>query len=219
MDFVLVHGTTQGPGGWALLERELAGHRTFAVDLLDGDGTDFPALVRRQLPELERPVVVAHSGSGVLLPAIGAALGASRLVWVGAYIPDFTGGRSLAEEVAAGVTELFHPEWAGVDPTRDPALADRFLFHDCAAEVRAWAHGTLRLFHPAVLPAQRAGRTPSIPSTVVVPTADRTLRPEWMARAARERLGVEPVRIDAGHCPHVSRPAELARLVVSGKQG
>ncbi|WIY06896.1 alpha/beta hydrolase [Amycolatopsis mongoliensis] len=161
MDFVLVHGTTQGPGGWALLERELAGHRTHPVHLLDGDGPDFPALVRRQLPELERPVVVAHSGAGVLLPAIGAALGASRLVWVGAYIPDFTGGRSLAEEVADGAAELVHPGWIGVDPTRDPAPADRFLFHDCTAEVRAWAHGTLRLFHPPELPARPAGPAPA----------------------------------------------------------
>jgi hypothetical protein len=34
-----------------------------------------------------------------------------------------------------------------------------------------------------------------------------------MARAARERLGVEPVELAAGHCPHVSRPAELAALL------
>ncbi|MEV4151265.1 alpha/beta hydrolase [Amycolatopsis sp. NPDC049691] len=215
VEFVLVHGTTQGPGGWALLERALAGHRTFPVDLLDGGGTGFPALVRRQLPALTRPVVVAHSGAGVLLPAIGAALGASRLVWVGAYIPDFAGGRSLADEAVSAV----HPEWIGVDPTRDVALADRFLFHDCDAATRAWAHGTLRLFHPPSLATRPAGPAPTIPSTVVVPTADRTLRPDWMAGAARERLGVEPVLVDAGHCPHVSRPAELARLLVSGKQG
>ncbi|SFW90661.1 alpha/beta hydrolase [Amycolatopsis australiensis] len=219
MDFVLVHGTTQGPDGWAPLERELTGHRTHPVDLLDGDGPDYPALVRRQVPELRRPVVVAHSGAGVLLPAIGEALGASRLVWVGAYIPDFAGGRSLAEEVAAGATELFHREWIGVDPTRDPALADRFLFHDCDERTRAWAHGTLRLFAAPELLTRPAGPAPSIPSTVVVPTADRTLRPGWMARAARERLGLEPLGIDAGHCPHVSRPAELARLIVGGRPG
>jgi hypothetical protein len=40
-----------------------------------------------------------------------------------------------------------------------------------------------------------------------------------MAGAARERLGVTPVELDAGQCPHVSRPAELARLVVSGRPG
>ncbi|GHG46967.1 hypothetical protein GCM10017567_81710 [Amycolatopsis bullii] len=215
MDLVLVHGTTQSPAGWALLERELAGHRTFPVDLLGGDGPDFPGLVRRQVPHPRRPVVVAHSGAGVLLPAIGAALDAARLVWVGAYIPDFAGGGSLADEALT----IIHPEWAGVDPTRDPAVADHFLFHDCDDETRAWAHGTLRLFHPPSLPTRRAGPAPSIPSTVVVPTADRTLRPEWMARAARDRLGVEPVLIDAGHCPHVSRPAELARLIVGAQPG
>ncbi|GLY42679.1 alpha/beta hydrolase [Amycolatopsis sp. NBRC 101858] len=217
MDFVLLHGTTQTPRGWDLLARELTGHRVVAVDLLAGtDTSSVPALaasVRRGLPDVREPVVVAHSGSGVLLPAVAAALGASRLVWVGAYIPDFAGGRSLAEE---DIEATFHPEWVGVDPTRDPALADRFLFHDCAPDVREWAHGTLRLFHPPALPAHPAGPAPEIPSTVVVPTADRTLRADWMARAARERLGVEPVLIDAGHCPHVSRPAELAALLTSG---
>lgn len=219
MDFVLLHGTTQTPRGWDLLARELTGHRVFAADLLAGaDTSTVPAIaasVRRALPDVREPVVAAHSGSGVLLPAVAAALGASRLVWVGAYIPDFAGGRSLAEEAAADVTAMFHREWVGVDPTRDPALADRFLFHDCAPDVREWAHGTLRLFHPPALPAHPAGPAPEVPSTVVVPTADRTLRPDWMARAARERLGVEPVELAAGHCPHVSRPAELAALLTS----
>jgi pimeloyl-ACP methyl ester carboxylesterase len=34
-----------------------------------------------------------------------------------------------------------------------------------------------------------------------------------MRRTARERLGVEAVEIDAGHCPHVSRPDEVAAII------
>jgi hypothetical protein len=34
-----------------------------------------------------------------------------------------------------------------------------------------------------------------------------------MRAAARERLGVTAIEIDGGHCPHVSRPAELTGIL------
>ncbi|HWD06462.1 MAG TPA: alpha/beta hydrolase [Amycolatopsis sp.] len=217
-DFVLVHGTTQTPAGWSRLVAELTvrGHHGVAVDLL-ADGPDHDvagfAKVARQQCRTTRPVVVAHSGSGVLLPAIGAALGAAQLVWLAAYIPAFGTGRSLRDEVAADADALFHPEWPGVDPTADLAAADRFLFHDCPPEVRYWAHGTLRLFNPDVLPTHPAGKRPDIPSTVIVPAADRTLRSSWMRAAAHERLGVEFHEVPGGHCPHVSHPEAVAAVL------
>jgi hypothetical protein len=47
----------------------------------------------------------------------------------------------------------------------------------------------------------------------IVPTGDRTLRPEWMRGAARERLGVEAVEVSTGHCPHVSQPEAIASVL------
>lgn len=217
-DFVLVHGTTQSPAGWARLVAELMvrGHRSVAVDLLaegpDHDVAGFAEVARRQVGAAH-PVVVAHSGSGVLLPAIGAAVGAAHLVWLAAYIPAFGTRRSLRDEVAAGADTLFHPEWPGVNPATDPAAADRFLFHDCAPEVKGWAHGTLRLFSPPVLAAHPAGERPAIPSTAIVPAADRTLRSSWMCAAAQERLGVEAHEVPGGHCPHVSHPEAVAAVL------
>lgn len=35
----------------------------------------------------------------------------------------------------------------------------------------------------------------------------------WRRQAARQRLGIEPVELNAGHCPHVSQPAALAGLL------
>ncbi|MEU4674149.1 alpha/beta fold hydrolase [Amycolatopsis sp. NPDC023774] len=130
-----------------------------------------------------------------------------------AYVPAFGTGGSLRDEVTADVAELFHTEWQGVDPTADLAAADHFLFHDCPPGVRSWAHGTLRLFHPAVLPTQPAGSRPAIPSTVIVPAEDRTLRSSWMRAAARLRLGVEAHDVPGGHCPHVSQPAAVAEIL------
>ena len=35
---------------------------------------------------------------------------------------------------------------------------------------------------------------------------DRTIRPEWQRRMARDRLGLEPIELPIGHCPNVSHP-------------
>jgi hypothetical protein len=34
-----------------------------------------------------------------------------------------------------------------------------------------------------------------------------------MGKVARERLGIEPIEIDGGHFPHVSRPVLLADIL------
>ena len=76
-EFVLVHGTTQSPAGWDRLASGLRqrGHRVTAVDLPADQPEWAPADYARhaaaQAGEAgDRPVVVAHSGAGVLLPAI-----------------------------------------------------------------------------------------------------------------------------------------------------
>ena len=213
MDFVLVHGTTQSPASWGRVAKLLTagGHRAIAVDLLTPEDLPVEGYAQhvRDQYDGERPVVVAHSGTGVLLPAIAEALGARSLVWAAAYIPDFAGGRCLRDEASA----LLEPDWIGVDPTAEPAKASEFLFHDCDPETERLALDSVRLFSPEVLATHPAGPAPEVPSTVIVPTRDRTLRPDWMRQAARERLGVTAIEIDAGHCPHLSRPAEICGIL------
>ncbi|WP_029138852.1 alpha/beta fold hydrolase [Nakamurella lactea] len=216
-DFVLIHGTTQTPRGWDRLTEALRsrGHRAVAVDLAGSDErsiTGYAEEIRRQAPaELHAPIVVAHSGTGPVLPAAAGLLGAQRQVWLAAIVPD--GRRPLLQEIRSAPTEIFNPEWPGKDPTADPVLAGHFLFHDCDLETLQWALTTLRLFAPAALYADPVTLLPSIPSSYVLATQDRTLRPTWCRRAAEQRLGAEVIEIDAGHCPHVSRPSELADIL------
>lgn len=83
-DFVLIHGTTQAPGGWDLLVAALAaiGHRSYPVDLAAGEEqsvSQYAEAVARQVPASVRaPVVVAHSGTGPVLPAAAHRLGAGH---------------------------------------------------------------------------------------------------------------------------------------------
>jgi hypothetical protein len=136
-------------------------------------------------------------------------------VRLAAYVPDLVGGHSMADDIAAHRDAIFHADWLGVDPTSDPDLAVRFLFHDCDEATRQWALGTLRLFNPgpAVYRHAPSPLPPGITRSFILPAGDRTLRPDWMRQAARERLGVEPVEVSAGHCPHVSQPEGVAAIL------
>ena len=53
----------------------------------------------------------------------------------------------------------------------------------------------------------------TIPKTYILGLKDKSLPPELTRRFA-ERLGVEPVEIDAGHDLMVSRPGEVAKVLL-----
>lgn len=222
--FILVHGTTQSPAGWDRLACALRGrgHGVTAIDLPGNEPEWAPADYARHAAVQAgnvggRPVVVAHSGAGVLLPAIAGTVSAAAAVWLAAYVPDLASGTSMLDDIQTQRDAMFHPDWLGVDPTSDPQLALRFLFHDCDPQAQQWALGTLRLFNPgpAVYQHSPAALPDGISRIAIVPAADRTLRPEWMRRAARQRLGIEPTPIGTGHCPHVSQPGKLADILAS----
>ena len=99
-DVVLTHGTTQSPMGWERLVSALdaRGHHCWAVDPASSADLDVDGYVRvivEQAGDARQPVVVAHSGSGLLLPAAARALAARHQVWLAAFIPD--GRRALLE--------------------------------------------------------------------------------------------------------------------------
>jgi pimeloyl-ACP methyl ester carboxylesterase len=217
MDYVFVHGTTQSPAAWRPVTEilEAQGHRTFLVDLPVHQPTllaaDYAEIAGGQVTEAEDPVLVGHSGAGLLLPEIARRVDAAHLVWLAAMVP---GPTSLQDEIRADVAAMFNPEWSSLQepPTADPVVAAYFLFHDCDLATTRQALTTLRLFHPVAV-YQEVHALPDLPSTYVLPREDRTLRADWMRRAARDRLGVTPVEVDGGHCPHTSRPRAVADVL------
>jgi pimeloyl-ACP methyl ester carboxylesterase len=215
--FVLIHSTGQSAEGWqrVLSALEERGHSAHAVDLptdrpeLEAD--DYAEIMRNQIEGDDGPIVVAHSGSGVLLPVAARVLGAQRQVWLAAWVPDPRA--SFNDEVADHAEEAFNPDWIGQDPTADAAAAAHFLYHDCDRLSLEWALTTRRLFLPLAVFDAYVSLADEIPSTYIVAAYDRTIRPEWQRRMARERLRVEPLEIPTGHCPNVSRPDLLADLL------
>jgi hypothetical protein len=215
-EFVLIHSTGQGAAGWDRLVRALAerGSTAHAVELPsdpDLSAADYAALVREQAGAAPAPVVLAHSGSGPILPAAARALDAQHQVWLAAWVPD--PGATFVEDVRGHAAAAFNPDWIGKDPT-DDAVATAFLYHDCDEATRAWALSTRRLFLPSAVYEERISLTPDLPSTYIVASRDRTIRPDWQRHMARERLGVDPLELPAGHCPNVSQPGRLADLLL-----
>lgn len=221
-DLVLVHGTTQSPAGFGPLVAALAGHghRALAPGLsteADAGIAEHVTHLAAQLPDdVARPVVLAHSGAGHLLPALARALNAVHQIWLAAAIPDYRGRRSMLAELQDSDFAAFNPEWIGIDPTTDSAMATYFLFHD--ADLAGLRHGLETLartdlttvFHET--PPDDPAR---ISSSYLLPTDDRTLRPAWMAATARERLGIEPVELAGGHNLYTASPQQVAGAITA----
>lgn len=219
MDFVLVHGTTQAPTAWDRLGHVLTnqGHRVMPVDLPVDEpdllADDYARIAAGQLAiDVREPVVVAHSGGGLIAAALGTRLNARHLVWLAAVVPDFDGGRSLMDQIQTERDTMFGAEWASWS-SDDPTESAYFLFHSCDLPTLRWALTTLRPWRPLGAYQEPAGQAPDIPSTYVLPREDRTLRPDWMRDAARDRLGVTAVEIDGDHCPHMHNPNLVAAIL------
>jgi pimeloyl-ACP methyl ester carboxylesterase len=214
--FCLVHGSTQSAAGWDRLVRELdrRGHQTITptlpTDTPDASAISYADAIVNSLPDdASDVVVVAHSASGLFLPLVPARREVSRLVFLAAVIPRI--GVSLVDQLRSE-PEMLNQAWIGKDPTASDEIALQFLFHDCTPDVARWALTTRRLMH-----AQRAytetcplDRWPATPSSYIVCSDDRTANAAWWKLAARERLGVDPIELPGGHCPHVSRPEAVA---------
>jgi pimeloyl-ACP methyl ester carboxylesterase len=216
--FCLVHGSTQNASGWDRLVSELErlGHETvrmnLPVDEPESSATRYAEVIANAIPaDRDDATVVAHSASGLFLPLVPRKI--RRMVFLAAVIPQI--GKSLRDQVTEDKT-MFNPDWPGKDPTRDAQIAREFLFHDCSPEATEWALSTMQLTfaRAAMFEICPLKVWPAIPSTYIVCSEDKTIRPEWARHAARERLGVEPLELPGGHCPYVSRPQELANVLV-----
>ena len=216
--FCLVHGSTQSATGWDLLVRELSarGHQSVLADLPtdtpDSSATVYARAIADTIPAgTNDAIVVAHSASGMFLPLVPGYCKIGRMVFLAAVVPQV--GASVLDQVKAD-PNMLSPEWIGKNPTNDE-VAMEFLFHDCSPDVAQWALTTRRLLiaKQAMIEICPLPSWPSVPSSYIVCADDRTIQPQWSRRVARERLGVEALELPGGHCPHVSRPTELADML------
>jgi pimeloyl-ACP methyl ester carboxylesterase len=225
---VLVHGAFADGSSWAGVIDRLRARGVEAVAVsnplrgLAHDG-DYVASVAGRI---DGPVVlVGHSYGGPVITHAGAKTpNAKALVYVAAFGID-------QGESALGSVESFPPvdlgtslvqqtfpdgESAEVELTiRRDAFASVFAA-DLPADFTATAAASQRpiaaraLGEPlAVEPAWKA-----LPSWFLVATADNAIHPDSQ-RAAAKRLDATTVEVDASHAVAVSRPDEVANLILA----
>jgi len=224
--FCLVNGSTQNPLCWKLLVSELERHGnqtitpSLPVDESAASGTRYAEVIAQALEGMSDDVVlIGHSASGMFVPLVPSLRPIRRLVYLASLIPK--PGVSIRQQLAAE-PEMLTPTWveafrAGRDPSTDDEVAIDFLFHDCPPEAmklglmtrtKMYAEGAMT----EVFPLEAL---PDVPSSYIVCSDDRTITPEWSRRAALERLGVEAIELPGGHCPYLSRPLQLADVLIN----
>jgi pimeloyl-ACP methyl ester carboxylesterase len=165
------------------------------------------------------PVLVAHSLSGLIAPVVADRHRVARIIYLGAILPA-PGESLLARLEPEGVlaSDYFGALEVGEDGTAafPPDLAADVFYGDCTPDDRDWAVSQLgrQAFTVAAGPCPLAAM-PSVPSDYIVLQDDATLSPAWCRQAARDRLGVEPHELPGSHSPFITRPDELADLLVA----
>ncbi len=244
MRFVLIHGGFHGAWCWSRTVSELQrlGHEAIAVDLPGhGERRDERSTLadrRDAIVSVLRPgdVLVGHSGGGydITLAADAAPHLVSHMVYLAAGLPlegrtvlEATGGATTQSEGGgAEVTQLMtdetgmlrfiRPDARGRMECFDFEAVRDFFHHDCDEATAKWAYSRLT---PA--PVEFLVETVSLgtfwqanlPRSYIRCLQDRA-KPVSASLEVIGRLGVNPLTIDGSHSPFLSRPRELAALLV-----
>ncbi len=236
--FVFVHGGFHAAWCWDRVIAQLVdlGHGGVAVDLpghgalVDQEST--LANRREAVLAVMQPgdVLVGHSGGGfdATLAADAAPDLVSHIVYLAAALPRE--GRTYPEAMAmrdsedgefgGDVGEML--SYLSFDDDGAMTFADfdgawKYFYHDCDEPTARWAFSRLgperfgdTTVTPVSVPAFWAA---DLPRSFIVCEQDRSM-PRWLADTVARRLGVEQLSIDASHSPFLSRPRELAELLV-----
>jgi pimeloyl-ACP methyl ester carboxylesterase len=206
--FAIVHGGGDVGWSWHLVAKALSanGHTVVAPDLPIEDESkdlaDWAATVADAVAahpdSTSDVVVVGHSFGGFVAPLAATRLNASAVVLVTAMLPR-------AGEAPG--------DWWGNTGYSDSGLDNKF-WHDVPAHLVEEAERRGRgMSETSMAKPWPLTSWPDIPTHFVLCTEDRFFTPEFMRKVIADRLDVEPVELAAGHCPHLSKPTELATLL------
>lgn len=240
MRFLFVHGGFHAAWCWdkTIAAVSELGHVGIAVDL-PGHG----ALVDQESTLANRrdailavlqpgDVLVGHSGGGfdATLAADAAPDLVRHIVYLAAGLPRE--GRTYPEAMAmrddadpadgfdADVGEMLG--YLSFDEDGAMTFADfdgawKYFYHDCDEQTARWAFDRLgpeRFGDTTVTPVSVPRFWEAdLPRSFIVCEQDRSM-PRWLADTVARRLGVAQLTIDSSHSPFLSRPRELAELLV-----
>jgi pimeloyl-ACP methyl ester carboxylesterase len=209
--FAFIHGAGDVGWYWHLIEAEVRarGHHSVAPDLPIDDDTaglqQYADVVVDAIGSVDDVVVVAQSFGGYVAPLVAQRVNARLIVLIAGMIPA---PHESAEMMFASTA--WQPERLEDSSTR------ALFYHDVPDELAAEAlrrGGRPQSDTPGQQPWP-LDAWPTIPTRFIVCRNDRFFPPRWLRPLVHQRLGIDPDEIDSGHCPALSRPRELAQLLI-----
>jgi pimeloyl-ACP methyl ester carboxylesterase len=211
-EVVLVHGLWHQPAHFDRLADSLRGH---------GITVDIPRLHRGSLAADTAavqemvdgcrvpPVVLGHSYGGSVITGLERV---RHLIYVAAFVPAAGESGALLGGANALVNDAVQHNDDGTTSIQ-PGRAREVLYADCTEADIDWATGLLvpqQPGHGRGVPCRVAWQ--SSESTYIICEQDRALSPALQERMA-ERCSTK-ISLESSHSPFISRPAELAEVVV-----
>ncbi|KXF78120.1 hydrolase [Paramesorhizobium deserti] len=214
---VLVHGLFADGSCWLDVLARLQGHGLNTTSVQNPLTTleESVESAKRVLDRQDGPtVLVGHSFGGMLVSEAGVHPNVSALVYIAARAPD-------AGEDFPALANTFPkpPASAGIlFDGQEGRLGEEAFLRDFAGDLPA---EKAKLLYAVQQPFQKkllAGRTTQAawrfkPSFFAVSTDDRTINPE-LQRFLAKRMGAKTIELEASHLSIVSRPDEVANLVL-----
>jgi pimeloyl-ACP methyl ester carboxylesterase len=238
--FVLIHGGFHGAWCWSTTvpELERLGHEAIAIDMPGhgervGDESTAATRLDAVLSVLQAgDVLVGHSGGGfdITIAANAAPDLVSHVIYLAAALPregrtypealtqrDADTDSAAAVDEVTGMLQYLSFDDDGGMRWVDGRGARELFYNDCDEATAQWAFDRLC---PEYVGDTATGIVSvpqfwaaDLPRSFIVCEQDNA-QPRWLADLVAQRLGVEPLPIDASHSPFLSRPAELAELLV-----
>jgi pimeloyl-ACP methyl ester carboxylesterase len=215
---VLVHGLFADGSCWSevIARLQAAGLNATAVQ---NPLTTFPeavAAAQRVLARQDGPtVLVGHSFAGMIITEAGMHPNVSALVYVAARAPD-----AGEDYTALAATFPTPPASAGIVFDGDEGrLSEAAFLRDFAGDL---PQARAKVLYAVQEPFQKVlltGRTTqaawrSKPSFYAVSKEDRTINPD-LERFMAKRMGAKTIEVEASHLALISRPDEIARLILN----
>jgi pimeloyl-ACP methyl ester carboxylesterase len=216
--YVLIPGAGGDAWYWHLLEPELRGrgHDVVAADLPANDDSaglaEYAGAVVEAIGDRTGIVLVAQSLGGFTALLVCERVPVDLLVMLNAMVP------SPGESAGEWWTNTGHAKARAEQAARDGRnlaadedLMDAF-FHDVSPEVvaEAWARGEPRQSGTPFKQPWPLREWPDVPTRFLQGRDDRFFPVEFQRRVVRERLGITPDEMAAGHLVALACPKELA---------
>ena len=215
---VLVHGAFADATSWSKVISILLaeGCEVVAVQNPTASLAGDVEAVNRALEAVEGPVVLAgHSWGGVVISEAGVHEKVGALVYVAAFAP--AAGQSVEDLFA----DYPPPEWFGAvssDSGGFLKISAAGISEYFAPDLSDEEKGIVAAVQTPFAAAANGERTTTAawgekPSWYVVARNDRIIDPDLERRMA-EKIGARTVDVDAGHVAMLSRPEQVAAVIV-----